>query len=190
MQGVMLSCLPWFSSGSTRNSTPNSGSTDLAGSTVSFSGVSVVIMHEWDVCISMMRWHENNMLWVNMDVTLYKGTQCNTCDRNNQHQCIMATKAKIRIKKHHLNRKYKTWNKFSTQRTSKQTHESWICNKINFLELLMSMTNFSYPKQNKSEMTCKLIWTNLRKLAQILGMNTKLTKLSSQFIIFLKIVTQ
>ena len=47
----MLSCLPGLTSGSTANGTPDSGSTDSAGSTGSFSDGSVNIMHECDAKI-------------------------------------------------------------------------------------------------------------------------------------------
>ena len=41
--------------------------------------------------------------------------------------------------------------------------------------------NFSYSKQDKLEKASKVNKTNPRKLPQILGMNTKLTKLVSSF---------
>ena len=67
------------------------------------------------------------------------------------------------------------------QKTSKQTHESWICSKIIFLELLMSMASFSYSKQDKSKNTIKLHGTKLKKLPQILGMKIKLIELVLPF---------
>ena len=47
----MLRCLPWIDSGSTTNWTPISGSTDLVGSTGSFSDGSITRMLECDARI-------------------------------------------------------------------------------------------------------------------------------------------
>ena len=47
VQGIVLNCLPWFSSGSTTNSTLSSGSTFSVGWMGSLSFVLVPLMHEW-----------------------------------------------------------------------------------------------------------------------------------------------
>ena len=91
------------------------------------------------------------------------------------------TKVKIRIKKYGLHSKYKSQIKLSMQRTLQETHKNWICSKSIFLELLTNITGFIYSKQVNSENASKLDWTNLRKLPQILGMNTKLTELVLSF---------
>ena len=66
-------------------------------------------------------------------------------------------------------------------RTLQGTHENWIYSKSIFLELTINVTSFSCPIQVNSEKASKLDWTNLRKLPQILGMNTKLTELVLSF---------
>ena len=47
--------------------------------------------------------------------------------------------------------------------------------KTFFLELTINISIFSHSKQDKSKRTCKLNWTNLRKLPLILEKKTKLT---------------
>ena len=65
-------------------------------------------------------------------------------------------KDKIRIKKHGLHNKYKSQNKLSMQRTLQRAHETWICIKITFLELLKKFTSFSCPIKDKLEKACEL----------------------------------